>query len=105
MVLSNPQLDPIFERAAGLVASRMVTVFDWTVYGRVGLVESSTGNGVQYGISQTADGLLSCECPHFTSGRAPVADNGQPVCKHLMAYLLVSEHATGNGQLDQFGRN
>jgi hypothetical protein len=83
----------------------MVTVFDWTVYGRVGLVESSTGNGVQYGISQAADGLLSCECPHFTSGRAPVVAH-QPVCKHVMAFLLVSEHATGNGQLvDQFGRN
>lgn len=93
LIFANPK-DERFEkrvkRAAYLAYYGHVSIYDNATEPEeaVGAVRSAVDVTVDYSIFNLPDVGLTCACPDFQSGNAPLI-KGQMLCKHIMSYLVV----------------
>lgn len=91
MAKENPALESRAWRAAELLIEGKVRA---DVPGVLAQVEGGDAAGA-YNIC-FADGQIACDCHDWTGYTAPMLNDGQRVCKHLLAYLFAGQ--LGNGQ-------
>lgn len=84
IITRHPQLERATWKAVELVIENGV---EFVQSGNVmAMVNSSDGFG-RYAITSD-NGYTACQCEHFTSFSAPMTQEGNRYCKHILAYHL-----------------
>lgn len=84
IIEKHPQLERVTWKAVEIVIENGVELL---MSGNVqAMVNSSDGYG-RYAITSD-NGYTACECEHFQSFSAPLTEQGNRYCKHILAYHL-----------------
>lgn len=84
VIEKHPQLERVTWKAVELVISNGVELV--MANGIQAMVKSSDGYG-RYAVLSD-NGYTACQCEHFTSFSAPMTEQGNRYCKHILAYHL-----------------
>jgi hypothetical protein len=86
LIEQHPQLERVTWKAVELVCGEAVEVFDVPQGNVQAMMDSSDGYG-RYAIT-TTDGYYECQCEHWKSLAAPLTEQGNRYCKHILAMYL-----------------
>ena len=83
----HPQLERVTWKAVELVAAGAVDVFDAPRAGVWAMVDSQSDGYGRYAITNDG-GYFACQCQHFVGMTAPITEEGNRYCKHIVAMHL-----------------
>ena len=87
VIENNPQLERVTWKAVEIITSDGVEVFPEPRGDVQAMVISQSDEYGRYAVS-TEDGYYACQCEHWQSFAAPITQQGNRYCKHILAMYL-----------------